>query len=142
MRNLILAGFLAMAVGSSGCVVRMHSAPGPRPVTYQPVPAPAPAPVVVRQGMTQDEAIYMGSDYCRGRGFNCGLKEVHQTGNGIWKVKFEVARADTRGHLHLEYDAYSRALVKADEKVKNHGKHHGHDDDDHGRTHGASAAND
>jgi hypothetical protein len=122
MRNLLLVVLL----GLSGCVVR---------VANEPVGGPAPA---ARQAMTQDEAISIGARDCAQRGYACALKEAHGTGDGIWKVKFAVERGDARGHLHLEYDAWSRALVRADEKVKVHGKgkHHG-DDDEH--EHAASA---
>lgn len=84
--------------------------------------------------MTYDEAVSLGRQYCAHRGYACDLKEAHMTGDGVWKVKFEV-EGGLKGHVHLDYNAYSRGLIKSDEKVKErhgkgHGKGHGRDDDD------------
>jgi hypothetical protein len=84
--------------------------------------------------MSYDEAVSLGLGQCRSRGYQCELKEAHMTGNDVWKVKFRASASNARGHLHLDYDAYSRALLKIDEKVKDKGGDW--DDDDDGRGHG------
>ena len=90
--------------------------------------------------MGYDEAVSLGSNFCRSRGYDCHLKEAHAAeGGDKWKVKFAAYTPGAKGHLHLEYNAYSRSLLKVDEKVKakKHGKGHGkhgrdwdEDDDD------------
>jgi hypothetical protein len=42
-------------------------------------------------------------------------------------VKFRAYAPGAKGHVHLDYQAYSRALLKVDEKVK--AKRGGRDDD-------------
>src|SRR5438067_6283552 len=121
MRNLIPAGFVVLALAFSGCVVRVES---------EPVHA---RPGYARTPMTYEEAVAVGTRDCQSRGFSCYLKEAHGGGDGLWKVKFEVARGDARGQLHLEYDGWSRALVRADENVHGHGGH------EHEHEHEASA---
>jgi hypothetical protein len=81
--------------------------------------------------MSYNEAVALGSDFCRSRGYECQLKEAHMTGNDVWKVKFRAYAPGAKGHVHLDYQAYSRALLKVDEKVK--AKDDDWDDDDHGR---------
>ncbi len=121
-RSLILFVAVATSFGS-GCIFRSTRAyvPGSR--------------------MDYREAVGRGTDECRSRGYDCGLKEAHATGNGRWMVKFAVYRPNAKGHLHLEYDAFSRALIRADEKVKakggkGHDRDDDDDDDDHGRGRG------
>jgi hypothetical protein len=93
--------------------------------------------------MGYDEAVSLGNNFCRSRGYDCRLKEAHSAeGGDKWKVKFAAFAPGARGHLHLEYNAYSRALLKVDEKVKDrgngngrgrgrgHGKHDRDDDDE------------
>jgi hypothetical protein len=60
------------------------------------------------------------------------------TGNDVWKVKFRAFAPGAKGHVHLDYQAYSRALLKVNEKVKAQGGDHDDDDDwdDDGRGHG------
>jgi hypothetical protein len=84
--------------------------------------------------MSYDEAVGLGSQFCQSRGYECQLKEAHRTGNDVWKVKFAAFTPGARGHVHLDYDAYSRALLKVDEKVK--AQRDDWDDDDHGHGHG------
>lgn len=144
--------FAALAALTTGCIVHTH----PRPVVTNPPPQqqpppqyqpPPPPPPPVRQPMSYQEAVQLGVNFASSRGYNSQLKEAHMTGNNVWKVKLAVYRGDVRGHLHLDYDAYSRALLKSDEKVKDHGKHghgpHGNkkwdDEDDDDDEHEASA---
>ena len=83
--------------------------------------------------MVYDEAVSLSLQYCQGRGYGCQVHEAHLTGNNVWKVKLKVG-GGLKGHVHLDYDAYSRTLLKVNEKVKErhgHGRHgRGHDDDD------------
>ncbi len=90
--------------------------------------------------MRYDEAVGLGHNFCHSRGYECRLKEAHTAeGGDKWKVKFQVRTASAKGHLHLDYDAYNRNLLKVDENVKarkhgghghgKHGKHGKHDDD-------------
>ncbi len=81
--------------------------------------------------MSESEAIAAGHGFCRDRHYACRLKEAHLTGKDRWKVKFDASRGDASGKGHLEFDAYSRALVKVDENVKARGRGHGWDDDHH-----------
>jgi hypothetical protein len=68
--------------------------------------------------MTYGEAVSLGQGQCRSRGLRCELKEAHRTGKDVWKVKFHAYAHGAKGHLHLEYDAWSGDLLKVDEKVK------------------------
>jgi hypothetical protein len=87
--------------------------------------------------MSYSEAVDLGFGQCRSRGYECQLKEAHRTGNDVWKVKFRAFAHDAKGHLHLDYDAYSRNLLKVDEKVKaRRDDDDWDDDDDHGHGHG------
>src|SRR5262245_22340526 len=113
MHIRMLAVLLPLAL--SGCAVRLASGPVPLHVHSSP------------QAMQYDEAVSMGGSTCQSRGYNCQLKEAHLTGKDIWKVKYRVARGSATGHLHLEFHAITRELVKVKEKVKEHG--HGHDHD-------------
>ena len=77
--------------------------------------------------MGYDEAVALGHNFCRSRGYDCRLKEAHPAeGGDKWKVKFAAFAPGARGHMHLEYNAYSRALLKVDEKVKDRDEGHGH----------------
>jgi hypothetical protein len=123
MRILMLVGVLLLA---QACVV----------VPVRRVPGSPPPPPPVSRPMSYNEAVALGSDFCRSRGYECQLKEAHMTGNDVWKVKFRAYAPGAKGHVHLDYQAYSRALLKVNEKVK--AKHDGgdddwDDDDDHGR---------
>jgi hypothetical protein len=89
--------------------------------------------------MSYNEAVGLGSDFCRSRGYECHLKEAHKTGNDVWKVKFRAFASGAKGHVHLDYDAWSRSLLKVDEKVKARRDDRDDDDDewdDDGRGHG------
>lgn len=87
--------------------------------------------------MSYNEAVELGYGQCRSRGYECRLKEAHRKGHDVWKVKFDAFGDGARGHLHLEYDAWSRNLLKVDEKVKSRRDDHDWDDDDgHGHGHG------
>jgi hypothetical protein len=90
--------------------------------------------------MSYNEAVDLGFGQCRSRGYECRLKEAHRTGNDVWKVKFDAFASGAKGHLHLDYDAYSRNLLKVDEKVKGRRDDRDDDDDwdddDHGHGHG------
>jgi hypothetical protein len=125
MRILLL---LSVVFLGSGCVVVT-----PKPGRPLPVPAP-PA----RGAMGYNEAVGLGSQFCRSRGYECQLKEAHRTGNDVWKVKFAAYAPGAKGHVHLDYHAYTRELLKVNEKVKAKGNDRDDDwdDDDHGHGHG------
>jgi hypothetical protein len=122
MRILMLVGVLLLA--QACVVVPVRRVPG-----HPPPPASGP--------MGYNEAVALGSEFCRSRGYECQLKEAHMTGNDVWKVKFRAYAGDAKGHVHLNYQAYSRALLKVDEKVKarrdDRDNDWDDDDDDHGR---------
>lgn len=125
MKLPLLLGTLLL---SSGCIVAnsRHPRPSPRPPPSRPV------------AMNYDEAVRRGFDQCRSRGYQCELQEAHLTGNNVWKVKLRAFAPGAKGHLHLDYDAYSRNLLKVNEKVKGKGggRDDDWDDDDRGRGHG------
>lgn len=129
MRIVLLLGVLLLA---QGCAV--HVIPPRRPGSPPPPPPPPSQPVA----MSYDEAVGYGFRQCQSRGYECQLKEAHRTGNDVWKVKFRAFAPGAKGHLHLDYHAYSRELLKVDEKVKARKDDHDHDDwdDDDGRGHG------
>jgi hypothetical protein len=85
--------------------------------------------------MTRSDALAYGDSYCASHGLRCALKEAHLTGNGIWKVKYSAWRGDARGHVHLEIDAATGALVKVNEKIKDRGGKHDHHEHDHDHDH-------
>ncbi len=122
MRTLLLLGLLCLA---PGCIVRGYH-------PHRPPPRP-PSP----RAMSYDEAVSMGFSECRSRGLRCELKEAHLTGRDVWKVKFHAFAPSARGHLHLEYQAYTRELLDVDEKLKGRERDRDDwDDDDDGRGHG------
>lgn len=151
--NKLIPLAIAVALVGSGCAVRMtrgehRRLPPPPPGTSYPAPAPAPAPpppVVYR--MSYDEAVHMATQYAAARGYSSYVKKAHLTGNDVWKVKLQVRRADARGKLHVDFDAFSREVIRAQENVKyrKHARDDDHDDDDDddrrgkGRVHGAGA---
>jgi len=120
MRILMLLGVLLLG---QACVV----VPARGPVR---VPAPAPSRP---SEMSYDEAVGLGFRHCQSRGYQCQLKEAHRTGNDVWKVKFAAFASGAKGHVHLDYHAYTRELLKVNEKVK---AEKDNDDDDDGRGHG------
>ncbi|MFL5348701.1 MAG: hypothetical protein ACJ8AT_28225 [Hyalangium sp.] len=120
MRILMLVGVLLLI---PGCVV---------------VPARRGLPPPPPRQMTYNEAVNLGYGYCRSHGYECRLQDAHMTGNNVWKVKFDAFAPGAKGHVHLDYDAYSRSLLRVDEKVKAKGNRDDDDDDrgEHGRGHG------
>ena len=121
MRGMRIALLLGGLLAFSGCVV--HTRPLPRHA-----PRPQPPPPSRPVAMTYNEAVDLGFSQCRTRGYECRLKEAHRTGNDVWKVKFHAAAGPSaKGHLHLDFDAYTRNLLKVNEKVKARGG--GRDDD-------------
>ncbi|HEX8701346.1 MAG TPA: hypothetical protein VF815_21145 [Myxococcaceae bacterium] len=124
MRILMLLGVLLLA---QGCVI----------VPRNPGRVPPPPPPSRPSSMGYDEAVNLGLRHCQSRGYNCQLKEAHRTGNDVWKVKFAAfAQGGAKGHVHLDYHAYTRELLKVNEKVKAHRDHDDDDHDDDGRGHG------
>ena len=124
MSRLILAAtFCALA----GCTWRVQTPPNPVNET-PPVSAP-PAAQLPPSRMTYEEAVHRGSRYAESRGFAYRLKKAKLDSRRVWKVSFDVRRYQARGELRLEYDAYSRALLTAEEKIGRH-RDRGNDDDD------------
>jgi hypothetical protein len=78
--------------------------------------------------MSYDEAVQLGGGYAQSRGFAYRLKKAELEHGRVWKVRLQVRNQSAHGELRLVYDAYSRALVNADEKLKSRG--HGGDEDD------------
>ncbi|MBL0694700.1 hypothetical protein [Comamonas sp. JC664] len=68
--------------------------------------------------MTHREAVNLGFSQCRARGYECRLKDADRKGRDVWRVKFHASTRNAKGHLHLDFDAYSRSLLRVDEKVK------------------------
>ena len=129
--------FVVIFSAASGCAWQLDA--GPVPVEPPPGPPPGPPPA---NRMSYDEAVQLGAGYAQNRGFESRLKKAELERGRIWKVKLQVRNQSTHGELRLAYDAYSRALVDADEKLKSW-KGHGDDDDDddddddgHGHGHG------
>ncbi len=118
MRIVLMMGVLLL---SAGCIVATPRRPVP--------PAPPPRPVA----MGYDEAVRLGFQQCRARGYECRLKEAHRTGKDVWKVKFEAFARGARGRLHLDFDAFSRRVLKVEDRVKSR---RDDDDWDDGRGHG------
>ena len=87
--------------------------------------------------MSYDDAVSVGFSECRSRGYRCELKEAHLTGKDVWKVKFHAFAPGARGHLHLDYHAYTGELLRVDAKVKDRDRDRDDwDDGDDGRGHG------
>jgi len=109
MRNVLLAGSLLLL---GGCFIR---APGGGPYygggTYNRAPAPRP--------MSHQEAVDRGFAECRARRLECRLQNANLSHNdSIWKVRMRAAGRGQKGHLFLEYDAFSRDLLKADARIR------------------------
>jgi hypothetical protein len=128
MRILMLVGVLLL---SQACVVVPVRRPG--------MPPPPPSS---SRPMNYNEAVALGMNFCRSRRYDCQLQEAHMAGNDVWKVKFRAfGYGGAKGHVHLDYQAYSRELLRVDEKVKvrkgDWDDDDDHDDhDDHGHGHG------
>jgi len=93
--------------GSSHALVRADE---PRPI---PPPPPPPPPPAVRP-MNSEEALRLGNEYCRARGYGCRLLDEDLRGN-VWQLNFDAASPLARGRLHLEFDAVTRELLRAHE---------------------------
>jgi hypothetical protein len=117
MRLVLIVGVLLLV---PGCVVQSS-----RPRRRAPAPPP-PRPVA----MSYDEAVHQGYALCRSRGYQCQLRNAHRTGHDVWKLQYDAAAGNARGHLSADYHAYSRELLKVDERVRRR------DHDDHGHGHG------
>ncbi|WP_225408619.1 hypothetical protein [Stigmatella hybrida] len=121
MRIVLLLGVLLLV---PGCLVQSSNPRRRGP------PPPPPRPVA----MSYDEAVHQGYSLCRSRGYQCQLRKAHRTGNDVWKLQYDASVGNARGHLFADYHAFSRELLKVDEKVKRRGKDW--DDDDHGHGRG------
>ncbi|SET77674.1 hypothetical protein [Stigmatella erecta] len=120
MRIVLLLGVLLLV---PGCVVQ-SSNPRRR--------GPPPRPVA----MSYDEAVHQGYSLCRSRGYQCQLRKAHRTGNDVWKLQYDASVGNARGHLFADYHAFSRELLKVDERVRRRGKDWDGDDHGHGRGRG------
>lgn len=120
----LLLLFLSLWTTSACIYVRSRPpVPFPRPAPPPPVVSPAP--------MSHDEAVSRGLGYCQQRGYPCQLQEAHLAGRDRWKVKFRVRSQELKGHVHLEYAAYTRELLRSEDKVKpRRGKGRDRDDDE------------
>lgn len=87
-----------------------YTVPPPEP-TPPVTPPPPPSP------MNADEAVRHGLDYCRNHSLACQRKNAVLLGERTWKVDFDVPFESGPGQLHLEYDAFTRALLRASEYV-------------------------
>jgi hypothetical protein len=120
-RVLVIAVILS---AGTGCAWQLDAGPVPT----QPPPPPGPPPA---GPMSYDEVVQLGAGYAQSRGFAYRLKKAELEKGRVWKVRMQVRSQSTHGELRLAYDAYSRALIDADEKLKAwHGHHDGDDDDD------------
>jgi hypothetical protein len=88
----------------------------PPHVVSAPPPAPPPPPRFIPEG----EAINIGQRYCQSHAYPCDLQEAHLAGE-VWRVKFKVRGRGEDGHVHLDIDARNGAMLRVDEKVKEHG---------------------
>ncbi len=109
MRNVLLLGSL-VSVLLSGCFFRpVNSSGGPY---YGNRPPPA-------RPMSYQEAVDRGFDECRSRRLQCRLQNANLSHNdSVWKVRMRAVGNQRKGHLFLEYDAYSRDLLRADAKIR------------------------
>jgi acetolactate synthase regulatory subunit len=105
---------LAATLVTAGCIVVPEQRPdGPTPPPMAaPAPAVVPAPAPIVRPMTKAEAVAEGDAYCGARGWECRHAGVERLGP-VWRVRLDVR--DRAGRLDLQYDAASRALVRADE---------------------------
>ncbi|AKU92936.1 hypothetical protein [Vulgatibacter incomptus] len=131
MRNLILVPMLlAGSLLSTGCAMGVAVRPPVETTIYVPAPPPRraplppPPPPPQRGPMSRNEAISLGQSYCYDRGFDCWLDGANLAKHdSLWKVKFTARGRRSQGKLHLEFDAWSGDLVRADEKgqLRKHG---------------------
>jgi len=112
MSNRIAASLFVVSalLAQTGCAVGLAPAGS---VVYVPEPPPPPAP------LSRDQAVALGHSYCRNRGYECRLKAANLAKHdSVWKVKFDARGHHASGKLHLEIDAMTGELVRADEKGK------------------------
>ncbi len=76
--------------------------------------------------MSRKEAVNLGFQQCRARGYECRLKDADRKGRDVWRVKFDAFTRGAKGHLHLDFDAYSHRLLRVDDKVRGHRNDHHH----------------
>lgn len=102
----------------SGCVVRNVRGP-------------------LRPGaMTYDEAVSRALSYAQSRGYQASIEHAELTGKAVWKVKLLIARPGANGKLWVDFDAYTREIVKSKEKLKGpKDRDDDHDDDHRGKGH-------
>lgn len=107
--TLLVVGSL---LSQAGCAVGIGVPPPSGPVVYLP-PPPPPMP------LSRDQAVAVGQSYCYDRGYECHLKTANLAKHdSIWMVKFDARGRRAKGKLHLEIDAFSGELLRADEKGK------------------------
>lgn len=106
----------AAALCVSGCTLLVRSPYPTHPVTAAP------------ERMRRNEAIDLGLRHCAARGYACRLDEAELDDKRKWELKFKVPG---RGKVKFEFDAWSRELIKVEEKFKRHRRHDDDDDDDH-----------
>ena len=111
---------LAVAVLCLGVRCIVVPVPAGRGRVYVPPPpstvmvAPPPPPRMLSEG----EAVNIGLRYCQSHSIPCDLQESHLTGNGVWKVKFKVRGPGEKGHVHIDINGQTGALLHVDEKLK------------------------
>ncbi len=134
MNKLILPALFLMLAGT-GCTVRVTRQeptwrPAPPPVATRPLPRPPPPPPARIERMDRREAMAVAIHHARRRGFrDVEVDKVHLTGNDVWKVKLEVERRGAEGKMHVDLDAWTREVIRAQEQVK-YRPHRGKDWDD------------
>ncbi|MFL5274683.1 MAG: hypothetical protein ACJ79E_21720, partial [Anaeromyxobacteraceae bacterium] len=116
MKTTTLAAALPLL--ALACIAVPERPDGAAPPPYEPPPqvAPPPArpPPPVARPMTSQEAVRAGEDFCRARGYACARPGVERLG-AYWRVRFDARNAQRQGDLYLDFEATSRALVRADE---------------------------
>jgi hypothetical protein len=64
--------------------------------------------------MTPADATARGYQVCVERGYQCRILSSSLAGN-VWRVDFDARRGPVAGPLHLELDAFTRAVLRMDE---------------------------
>jgi hypothetical protein len=121
----LVAATLAMPVWRIDFDARRYDRAGPlhvdvdaytRAVVRIDEPRPPPPPPRARP-MSLEEASRRGLEYCQGRGFACRVNEADlMRRRNVWRVKL-AALPPLRGHVRLEFEARTRALLEANEHV-------------------------
>ena len=124
----LVASTLAMPVWRIDFDARRYDRAGPlhveihaatRAVVRLDEPRPPPPPPPVRP-MGFGEASQRGLDYCRSRGFACRVVHADlMRRRNVWRVKL-AALPPFHGHVRLELEATTRALLEANERI--HGR--------------------